>query len=459
MHANPAPSRGASIAATAAIGGFLFGYDTSVINGTVSALEQTFHAGKFELGLTVAAALIGCAVGAYAAGGFADRYGRTRTMLLAAVLFIGSGILSGAAIGLADLSVWRFLGGVAIGVASVIGPAYISEIAPARLRGRLTSLQQLAIVLGIFGCLLVDYLLAKIAGSALAPLAFGVPAWRWMFWSEVLPALVYAVGAFLIPESPRWLVAQGREDEAREVLQHFGEDPGRKIPEIRATIERQRPARLADLRGPAAGLLPIVWIGLAIAVLQQLVGINVIFYYSSVLWQSVGFSEHDALFVTVITSVTNVLTTFIAIATIDKVGRRALLLVGSIGMTVSLGMMALLFARATVDVQGVVHLDRQSGLMALLAANVFVFCFGFSWGPVVWVMLGEMFNNRIRAKALAVAAAAQWIANFLVTVTFPLLQKAGLGLAYGLYALMAGLSFFVVLRWVPETRGKELEAM
>jgi len=453
-------ARSALIAAAAAIGGFLFGFDTAVINGTVAALTQEFHASEVAIGLTVSAALIGCAIGAYVAGSAADRYGRTRTMAITALVFVASGILSGAALSLVDLALWRLLGGFAIGAASVIAPAYIAEIAPAKLRGRLGSLQQLAIVIGIFAALLGDYALARIAGSARQPLAFGLPAWRWMFWTEVLPAVLYGLAAFCIPESPRWLVGQGREAEARAILASLGEDPDTKLPEIRESIEGQHVTRLRDLRGAGfAGVQRIVWIGLGVAVLQQLVGINVIFYYSSVLWQSVGFSEHDALFVTVITSVTNILTTLIAIASVDRFGRRPLLLVGSVGMALSLGSLGLLFSRASVDAAGNVLLAGTSGIAALIAANVFVFCFGFSWGPVVWVLLGEMFPNRIRAKALAVGATAQWVANFFVTATFPALQKLGLGLAYGVYALAAVVSVVFVARWVPETRGKELEAM
>lgn len=451
--------RTTTIAATAAIGGFLFGVDTAVINGAVSALAHDFHAGAFEIGATVSSALLGCAAGAYAAGGFADRWGRTRTMFVAAVLFFASAVLSGACVSLVDLAIWRLVGGVAVGVASVIAPAYIAEIAPARLRGRLGSLQQLAIVLGISAALLGDYAIARVSGSASAVFALGLPAWRWMFWLEVPPAILYGVGAFMVPESPRWLVAKRRDDEARRVLLAIGEDVEAKIVEIRATILEDRPARLRDLRGDTLGLKKIVWIGLALAVLQQLVGINVIFYYSSVLWESVGFSEHDALAVTAITSVTNIVTTLIAIATVDKLGRKPLLLVGSVGMTVSLGVMAYLFSRAVLDAEGHLHLDGGSGVAALVAANVFVFSFGFSWGPVVWVLLGEMFANSIRAKALAVATAAQWIANFVVTVSFPALQKAGLGFAYALYAAAAAVSFGVVFLWVQETRGKELEQM
>jgi sugar porter (SP) family MFS transporter len=448
------------IAAAAALGGFLFGFDTAVINGTVVALMQEFHTGGLAIGLTVSAALVGSAIGAYGAGTLADRLGRTRTMAVIAAVFIVSGVLSGAARSLVELSAWRLLGGLAIGAASVVAPAYIAEIAPAHLRGRLASLQQLAIVVGIFAALLGDYSLARLAGTANKPLAFGLPAWRWMFWTEVPPAVAYGVASFSIPESPRWLVARARELEAGEVLRSLGEASDAKLVEIRATIDRQRVATLRDLRGEGpAGVQRIVWVGIAVAVLQQLVGINVIFYYSNVLWQAVGFTEHDALLVTVITSVTNIVTTFIAIATIDRFGRRPLLIVGSVGMATSLGTMALLFSRAVVDPSGQVHLDAASAVQALVAANVFVFCFGFSWGPVLWVLLGEMFPNRIRAQALAVSATAQWIANFLVTVSFPSLQRLGLGFAYGIYALAAATSLVVVLRWVPETRGKELEAM
>jgi sugar porter (SP) family MFS transporter len=448
-----------SIAAIAAIGGFLFGFDTAVINGTVGALTRQFSAGSFAIGFAVSAALIGCAAGAYVAGDIADRYGRIKTMVFAAALFVVSGLLSGAATGLTDLSVWRLLGGVAIGLASVIAPAYIAEIAPAHLRGRLGSLQQLAIVVGIFMALLGDYAIARSSGSALRPFAFGLPAWRWMFWSEVIPAVVYAAGAVFLPESPRWLVAQGREEEARRVLAELGEHVDEKIAEIRTSFAGGSSARLADLRGDTFGLERVVWVGLALATFQQFVGINVIFYYSSTLWQAVGFSESDALAVTVITGVTNIVTTLVAIATIDRYGRRPLLIAGSIGMTLSLAAMAVLFSRGAVDAGGQLHLGPSAGLASLVFANLFVFCFGFSWGPVVWVLLSEMFSNRIRAKALAVSASAQWIANFAVTVSFPALANLGLGMAYASYAIAALLSVFVVIRWVPETRGKELEDM
>lgn len=265
----------------------------------------------------------------------------------------------------------------------------------------------------------------------------------------------------MIPESPRYLVAQHRELEAIAVLTKVGEpNPQVKVEDIEETVMRERKPRFSDLLSRSGGILPIVWIGMGLSIFQQFVGINVIFYYSSVLWQSVGFNEKNSLIITVITSVTNIVTTLIAISVVDRFGRKPLLLLGSIGMTITLGTMAITFAQAPVNAAGNPTLSGVPGLVALIAANLYVFCFGFSWGPVVWVLLGEMFNNRIRAIALALGAAVQWIANFAVSTTFPpLLKYAGLGSAYGLYTIAAAASFFFVLFLVKETNGKELEAM
>ena len=447
------------ISAVAALGGFLFGFDTAVINGAVSAIQHQFAANGFALGFTVSAALIGSAVGAWYAGKIADRFGRVPAMLIAAVLFLIPTIGAGLAFALWDLSLWRFAGGVGVGLASVIAPAYIAEIAPANIRGRLASLQQLAIVIGIFIALLTDFLIANAAGGTQKTFIVG-EAWRWMFVAEAIPAAVYGLLALLIPESPRYLVAKGCDEEALGVLRRVVGDaaPG-KVVEIKETVRTERVPRLRDLVGGRFGLLPIVWIGIALSVFQQFVGINVIFYYSSVLWRSVGFSERGSLLITVITSVTNILTTFIAIAFIDRIGRKPLLLIGSLGMALTLGTMAIVFGTAPLDASGAPVLRGAAGPVALLAANLYVVFFGCSWGPVVWVLLGEMFPNSIRAVALSVAAAAQWIANFIVSTTFPSLKEAGLGLAYGLYTTAAVLSLLFVLIFLRETRGKELEAM
>lgn len=451
----------ALIAAAAAIGGFLFGFDTAVINGAVVALQGAFRANSLEIGLAVSSALFGSAIGAYFAGPIADRYGRTPAMVVASILFSLSAIGSTIAFGIWDFTFWRWLGGLGVGAASVIAPAYIAEVSPAHWRGRFGSFQQLAIVVGIFIALLVDYVLASLAGSASSPLWFGAAAWRWMFLMELPAAVLYGVMALVIPESPRYLVAQGQETEAMRVLSKVeGGDVQAKVAEIRQTVSRERPPRFSDLLSRSGGFLPIVWVGMGLSVLQQFVGINVIFYYSSTLWRAVGFSERDSLIITVITGAVNIVTTLIAIAFVDKFGRKPLLILGSIGMTLTLGTLTVIFGNAPLDAAGNPSLTGSAGVIALLAANLYVFCFGFSWGPVVWVLLGEIFNNRIRAAALSLAAAVQWVANFVVSTTFPpLLQFFGLGSAYGLYTISAAISLFFVLFLIRETKGKELEQM
>ncbi|MBE9170716.1 sugar porter family MFS transporter [Pleurocapsales cyanobacterium LEGE 06147] len=448
------------ISAAAALGGFLFGFDTAVINGAVIAIRNYFEAGSVEIGLAVSLALLGSAIGAFFAGQIADRYGRLTTMIIASILFTISAIGSGIPVNIGLFIFWRVLGGIGVGAASVIAPAYIAEVSPAQFRGRLGSLQQLAIVVGIFIALLSNYVIASLAGSADNPWLFGVEAWRWMFWTEIPPAILYGVLALVIPESPRYLVAQGKETEAANVLAKVegGNVPAR-IGEIRETVLRERKPRLSDLLTRRGGLLPIVWVGMGLSVLQQFVGINVIFYYSSVLWRAVGFTEQNALWVTVITGLINILTTFVAIATVDKFGRKPLLLLGSIGMTLTLGTMSGIFGTAPI-VDGQPNLTGAGGLVALLAANLYVVFFGFSWGPLVWVLLGEIFNNKIRGAALAIAASVQWIANFIVSTTFPpLLATLGLGFAYGLYTIAAAISIFFVIFFVKETKGKTLEQM
>lgn len=441
------------LASVAALGGFLFGFDTAVINGAVNAMRDDFGMGSGLTGFVVSSALLGCMAGAYLAGRLADRVGRLRVMFLASALFTASAIGSGIAFGPVDMIVWRVVGGLGVGAASVIAPAYIAEISPAQIRGRMGSLQQLAIVTGIFVALLSDFALAEAAGGSGEPLWFGVDAWRWMFIAEVIPALAYGILASTIPESPRYLVTLGNEERAREILRTVlrgGIDE--RIAEIKRTIRRERRTSL-----------PIVWIGIALSVFQQFVGINVIFYYSSTLWQAVGFTESDALTQTVITSITNIAVTLLAIALIDKIGRRLLLMIGSTGMVLSLGTMALVFSRAPLErnADGALQpvLEGAAGPTALVAANLFVVFFGMSWGPVVWVLLGEMFDNKIRGTALGVAAAAQWLANFGISTSFPTMAEIGLGFAYGFYTTAALASLLFVIRFVPETKGRELEDM
>jgi MFS transporter, SP family, sugar:H+ symporter len=451
--------RAVLLAAVAALGGFLFGFDTAVINGAVLAIRETFGMGAGPTGFVVASALLGCAVGAWLAGKLADRIGRIRVMLVAAVLFFLSALGSGLAFSPLDLTFWRIAGGLGVGAASVIAPAYIAEIAPAPIRGRLGSLQQLAIVSGIFVALLSDYVLATAAKGAKEDLWLGLAAWRWMFVTLTVPALAYGILALQIPESPRYLMFRGRIGEARSVLsQILTSGVEDRILEISRTIAGNIRPTFGELRGSFLGLRPVVWVGILLSVFQQFTGINVIFYYSSALWQQAGFTEADSLIITVLTSVTNIVVTLAAIATIDTLGRRRLLLIGSAGMFVSLGTLAYVFGTAPL-VNDQPALSDTAGTIALIAANTFVVFFGISWGPAVWVLLGEMFTNRIRAAALGLAAAAQWISNFLISTTFPALADINLGLAYSLYTTFALLSFSFVLKFVPETKGKQLEDM
>lgn len=448
---------------TAAIGGFLFGFDSGVINGTVSALHEAFHSTAVGTGFNVASMLLGCAVGAFFAGTLADRYGRKPVLLATAVAFTVSAWGSGVAQSSEVFVFFRVLGGLAVGAASILSPAYISEVAPARIRGSLSSLQQLMIVLGLFTAFLSNYLIAEAAGSAEQVFWLGFHAWRWMFWVEMVPSVIFLGSLIFVPESPRYLVAAGREEAAFQVLSRLThpDDARTKVAEIRSTLSADHRRRFSDLMVKATGRIhPLLWAGIGLAAFQQLVGINVVFYYGAVLWQSAGFTEADALLTNVITGLVNILSTLGAIALVDRVGRKPLLLFGSIGMAVSLAGLAVIFGTSQVGEDGHLMLGNFMGTVALITANLYVICFGFSWGPVMWVMLGEMFPNQFRGAALAICGFVQWIANFTVTLTFPpLLSGAGLGGAYALYAAFAAISIWFVLAVIRETRGKTLEQM
>jgi len=448
----------------AALGGFLFGFDSGVINGTVDALRETFNSDAVGTGFNVASMLLGCAVGAFFAGTLADKLGRKPVLIITAVAFIISAWGSGISASSGQFVFFRILGGMAVGAASILTPAYISEIAPSSIRGRLASLQQLMIVLGLFVAFLSNYLIAGTAEGAMGSFWWGFNAWQWMFWMEIIPASLFFTGLLFIPESPRFLVAAGRESEANRVLSSLtksGADFSAKVKEIRSTLLKDVKPGLRDVISRATGNIhPIVWVGVGLAVLQQFTGINVVFYYGAVLWQAAGFTEGDALMVNVISGTVNVAFTFVAIALIDRVGRCPLLLVGSLGQAVMLGIMALIFYFATVGADGNLMLEGNSGIYALLAANGYIAFFAFSWGPVMWVMLGEMFPNQFRGAALAICGLMQWGANFLITMTFPIfLASFGLGISYGIYAAFGVIAYFFVKKFVAETKGRTLEEM
>ena len=450
-----------ALSSVAAIGGFLFGFDSGVINGSVDALAHAFGTRAATTGFAVASVLLGCAVGAFVAGTIADRHGRRPTMLVTAVLFLVSSVATGLAGSAAFFIASRLVGGLAIGAASVLAPMYISEVAPPHVRGRLASLQQMAIVLGLFGAFLSNDILVRLAGGAGATFWLGAPAWRWMFWMEAVPSVAFLAGVLLIPESPRFLVAHGQRNDARRVFARIGGDAEALVRQVEQTLRGEHRPRLSDLfvRGMHR-LAPVVWLGVGLAAFQQFVGINVIFYYGEVLWKSVGATEQWALRINLLTGLVNILATIPAIALIDRAGRKPLLLAGSAGMAVTLAVMAAVFATARIGADGRPLLGHGAAVIALAAANLYIVAFAMSWGPVMWVLLGEMFPNRMRGAALAVSGATNWVANFAVTVTFlPLLTAVGLAGAYALYALAALVSLPFVWALVRETRGKTLEQM
>ncbi|HYS11148.1 MAG TPA: sugar porter family MFS transporter [Myxococcales bacterium] len=450
-----------ALSSIAAIGGFLFGFDSGVINGTVDALAQAFGTREASTGFAVASVLVGCAIGAFSAGTIADRLGRRPTMLLTAVLFLVSAITTGLAGSAGFFIASRLVGGLAIGAASVLAPMYISEVAPSHVRGRLASLQQMAIVLGLFGAFLSNDIIARLAGGSSATLWLGMPAWRWMFWMEAFPSLAFLIGVLLIPESPRFLVASGRRNDALRVFSHIGGDAEKQVVQVEQSMLGDQRRRLSDLLVQGTRrIAPVVLVGMGLAAFQQLVGINIIFYYGEVLWKAAGATEQWALRINLLTGLVNILATIPAIMLVDRAGRKPLLLVGSAGMAVTLGIVAVVFAQASVGPSGKPLLTHAAAVTGLVAANVYVIAFALSWGPMMWVLLGEMFPNRMRGAALAVSGATNWIMNFAVTVSFlPLVGLAGLAGTYAIYAVAAAISLPFVWVAVRETRGKTLEQM
>jgi SP family sugar:H+ symporter-like MFS transporter len=457
-----------AIVAVATIGGFLFGYDSGAVNGTQDGLTQAFGLvpGSWSptngLGFTVASLLIGCFIGAFFAGRLADLIGRRNTMMLAAALFLAGALVQGFAGAQFIFVIARICGGMAVGAASVLSPAYISEVAPAEIRGRLTTVQQIMIITGLTAAFVVNYFLAQSAGVSTEKFWLGLEAWRWMFLMQALPAAIFLVALILIPESPRYLVSKGREEQATSVLAKlFGSDIARaKLDEIRATFAEDHRPRLSDIRAPGGGIRKVVWAGIMLAVFQQLVGINVIFYYGATLWKLAGFTEQQSLLINIVSGAVSIAACFVTIAVIDKIGRKPLLLIGSAGMAVTLFVMVYAFSHGSLDAAGNLVLSQQLGTVAVVAANLYVIFFNVSWGPVMWVMLGEMFPNQIRGSALAVCGFFQWFANFVISFSFPIMA-AGLGLAasYTFYGVCAVISYFLVQKLVHETRGVELEQM
>src|SRR4051794_5031249 len=447
-----------AIVAVATIGGFLFGYDSGAVNGTQDGLKAAFNLSEGGLGFTVGSLLIGCFIGAFLAGRLADLFGRRNVMMLAALLFLAGAIVQGISHAHLVFLIARLCGGMAVGAASVLSPAYISEVAPAHVRGRMTTIQQVMIITGLTAAFLVNYFVAHSAGVSTAPFWGGYEAWRWMYLMQALPAAIFLLALFLIPESPRYLVSKGRHEHASGVLTRlFGEEvSAAKLREIQASFSADHNPRLSDVLTPPGGrgflgMRKIVWVGIMLAVFQQLVGINVIFYYGATLWQLAGFTEADSLKINIVSGALSIAACFVTIVFIDRIGRKPLLLIGSAGMAISLFVMVYAFGHASIDPTDAHKIVLAPGLgkVAVVAANVYVIFFNLSWGPVMWVMLGEMFPNQIRGSSLAVAGFFQWFANYLIAQSFPVMaSKLGLATSYTFYGVCAVISFFLVQKFI-----------
>jgi SP family sugar:H+ symporter-like MFS transporter len=360
--------------------------------------------------------------------------------------------------------IFRLIGGFGVGAASVVAPAYIAEVSPAEIRGRLTTIQQLAIVVGLQCAFLSNYLIAHAAGSAQAPWLMGLHAWRWMYWIQLIPSLFYLFSSLALPESPRYLVAKGREATARLMMRRLwgpSVDLDATITEIRHTVStRDRPLSTNLRKAGARTFLPIVWVGIALAFFQQASGINAVMYFGEYLWAAAGFSAENGLLINVTLGAVLVISTLVSMVLVDRIGRRPLLLAGSAVMSSTLLILTAVFIFSAHNAQGVLVMTSVEAQITLVAEHLFIFAFGVSWGPVVWVLLGEMFPNRIRAPALALGAGTQWVTAFIVTTTFPsLLSTAGLSGIFCIYTVASIAAYLTVFRCVRETKGVDLEDM
>ncbi len=423
----------------AALGGLLFGFDTAVISGTTEALQRIFDLDEFWLGFTVAIALIGTIVGAFSAGKPADRFGRRRVLFVLAVFYFISALGSALAQTWIPFLLYRFLGGLAVGGASVVAPMYIAEIAPAHLRGRLVAVNQLNIVSGI--------LLAFFSNYVVSQLIEGAVAWRWMFGVEAFPSALFFVLLFFIPFSPRWLAKQGRTDEARAVLTQLGEpDVDRELSEIIASLQEEAGKKEANLFQRRYAF-PIL-LALGIAMFNQLSGINALMYYAPRIFQQAGAAADDALLQAVAVGGTNLLFTIFAMFIIDRFGRRPLLLVGSVGTAVCLALVSWAF-----------FVGGDVGLAVLIGLLGFIAFFAMSQGAVIWVFISEIFPNRVRSKGQSLGSFTHWFMAAAVSWTFPVVAEASGGFAFAFFSAMMVLQFFFAWKIMPETKGVSLEEL
>ncbi|MGB7584532.1 MAG: sugar porter family MFS transporter [Terriglobales bacterium] len=435
MSLNPNLARSTAVAA---LGGLLFGFDTAVISGATSALTQTYQLSPGGLGITVASALGGTILGAMLAGFPGDRYGRRDSLRIMAVLYLVSAVGCAGAWSWAALIAFRFIGGLGIGGSSVLGPMYIAEISPAKLRGRLVGFFQFNIVFGILMAYFSNYLIGL--------QRFGMSEWRWELGVTGIPAALFFILLFSVPRSPRWLVKSGRIADARMVLQNMGEnDFERELREIVASIDSEQ-RQAAETLFSRKYLFPI-FLAVTIGMFNQLSGINAILYYLNDIFSHAGFSKVSGNLQAVAVGGTNLLFTVIAMAVIDKIGRKILLLIGAVGMAACLAGVAAIFFTG----------QHQNLLLALLIG--YIASFAFSQGAVIWVYLAEVFPNAVRAKGQSLGSFSHWFMNALISGTFPLLAASSGGYPFVFFAAMMVLQFFVVLFVYPETKGLSLEEM
>jgi MFS transporter, SP family, xylose:H+ symportor len=449
----------------ATLGGLLFGYDTAVISGAVSSIDVYFidplSLGEFwrsvVSGLAISGALVGCVIGAAVAGWISTGLGRKGGLIVAAVLFflgsIGSAVpeLGFGPIGqlgpqaLPQFIIYRILGGMGVGVASMLSPLYIAEISPSAIRGRLVSFNQLAIVAGILLVYFVNWFIASLGNDAWIKST----GWRMMLASEAIPAAIFLLLLLFVPDTPRWLVLRGRDDEALAQLRRVTDEQDARS--ILADIERTLVVRKGKLLSFG---VPVIVVGVLLSVFQQFVGINAVLYYAPLMFHNMGASTDSALLQTVVVGGANLIFTVIAILTVDSLGRKPLLIIGALIMTVAMTALGFLFNA------------RAVGMGALIAVVVYIAGFALSWGPVVWVLLSEMFPNSIKGKAMGLAVAAQWLANLFVSLSFKVLDGNSVlnalfnhGFAYWIYGAMSLLAAIFVIRYVPETKGRSLESI
>lgn len=425
------------ICCVAAVGGWLFGFDTAVIAGAIGFLKAQFTLNDTQTGFVASCVLLGCAGGAAFSGVLSDRFGRKKVLTLAALFFAISAVGAALPRNMTEFVLARLIGGLGIGIASTISPLYIAEVAPARIRGSLVALNQLAIISGILCAYLIDWLCVQCFEPALA--------WRWMFAAAAVPALAFLLFLFLVPESPRWLVKQGLAEQALRILTRIGgtAHAQAELSDIRDTVA-QEGGSITQLLRP--GLRIALFIGVALAIFQQITGINTVLYYAPEIFKNAGFATGDALVSSVYVGMINALFTVFAILLVDRLGRKPLLWLGAGGMGASLALLGYAFQ------------SKMTGGMVLLFVLSYVGCFALTLGPVVWIVISEIFPTRIRGRAMSVATVLLWLSCYAVSQSFPMLvERKGLGFTYYLYAAVCIIMVAFVLLAVPETKGRSLE--